>query len=310
MPPSPSSNDSVDCAVCHNTYHMNCVRPPLLKKPSRGFAWSCAACSRAQERKLEARNTPSTAGAGGDVDDDEPLDDDDDEPQGIDTDRTTPVDDGHQHPEGSKEQIYQASLWPGRYLGMHCKPEDALDYDDRIYPRASTRIGPRHLANVGPWPGRPVEYVKPLETKKGARGQKMSKEALDAEKALRGKRPKWVQDQPPGYLARGEDYDDDDDARATSTLLWKPPPPPPGGALADGADGADAHDYMKKAQAMAKGLGLPERSTNLRDVALEAFVRHGYDASAALEQLADTDQAAFKEPMPTPVDIVSEVCAL
>ena len=38
---------------------MNCVRPPLLKKPSRGFAWACAACSRAQERKLEARHTPS-----------------------------------------------------------------------------------------------------------------------------------------------------------------------------------------------------------------------------------------------------------
>ena len=49
------SNDSVDCAVCHNTYHMYCVRPVLTKKPARGFAWACAACSRAQEKKLEAR---------------------------------------------------------------------------------------------------------------------------------------------------------------------------------------------------------------------------------------------------------------
>ena len=52
------SNDSVECAVCKNTYHMQCVRPPLLKKPSRGFAWACGPCSRAQERKLEARRTP------------------------------------------------------------------------------------------------------------------------------------------------------------------------------------------------------------------------------------------------------------
>lgn len=273
---------------------MNCVRPPLLKKPSRGFAWSCAACSRAQERKLEARNTPSAADAGGDLDDDELLDDEDDEPQGIDTDRTTPVDDGHQHPEGSKEQLYQASLWPWRYLGMHCKPEDALDYDDRIYPRASTRIGPRHQANVGPWPGRPVEYVKPLETKKGARGQKISKEALDAEKALRGKRPKWVQDQPPGYVARGEDHDKDD-PRATSTLLWKPPPP---GAISDGS----TQEYMKKAQDMAKRLGLPERSTNLQDVALETLFRRDYDQSSALEDLVDVDQAMFKEPILTPAE--------
>lgn len=30
---------------------MNCVRPPLLKQPSRGFAWACGPCSRAQEIK-------------------------------------------------------------------------------------------------------------------------------------------------------------------------------------------------------------------------------------------------------------------
>jgi hypothetical protein len=53
-----NSDDSVECAICRNTYHMECVRPPLLKKPARGFAWACAPCSRAQERRLEARRTP------------------------------------------------------------------------------------------------------------------------------------------------------------------------------------------------------------------------------------------------------------
>jgi hypothetical protein len=38
---------------------MSCVNPPLLKKPSRGFAWACGPCSKAQEKKLEARNTPN-----------------------------------------------------------------------------------------------------------------------------------------------------------------------------------------------------------------------------------------------------------
>lgn len=271
--------------MCHHTYHMNCVRPPLLKKPSRGFAWSCAACSRAQERKLEARNIPNGPG---EVDDDF-VDDGDDEAHRIDTDRTTPADDDSHH-QGTAEQIYQASLWPWRYLGMHCKPEDALDYDDRIYPRASTRIGPRHQANVTPWPGRPVQYVKPAEVKRGSKGPKLSKEAQDAEKALRDNRPKWIQDQPPSYVARGEDHDLDD-FKATSTLLWKPPSPK-GDIRASSVE-----DFAKKAPSMAKRLGLPERSTNLRDTALETLFRHGYDVSGALKALQNMDRAAFKEPI-------------
>src|SRR4051812_41549343 len=113
---------------------MNCVNPPLLKKPSRGFAWSCAACSRAQERKLEARNTPNVNDPSFDAEDDDPLDEEDEEMQGLETNRTSPEEGDHPHHEGTTEQISQASLWPYRYLGMHCKPEDALDYDDRIYP--------------------------------------------------------------------------------------------------------------------------------------------------------------------------------
>ncbi|RDA89200.1 hypothetical protein CP532_0593, partial [Ophiocordyceps camponoti-leonardi (nom. inval.)] len=290
-----ASNDSVDCAVCHNTYHMNCVRPPLLKKPSRGFAWSCAACSRAQERKLEARDTPNGADSGAlPIDDEEFPDDEDDEAQGITTDRTTPAEDAPNH-QGTAEQVYRASLWPWRYLGMHCKPEDALDYDDRIYPRASTRIGQRHQANVGPWPGRPVQYVKPAETKKGSKGTKMSKEAQDAEKALRGKRPKWVQDQPPGYVARGEDYEDGD-ARATATLLWRPPPP-------DTLSVERMRDYDDKTQAMAKKLGLPARSTNLRDAALQTLFHHDYDVSEALKAVPEIQREAFKEPNPTATEV-------
>lgn len=287
------SNDSVDCAVCHHTYHMNCVRPPLLKKPSRGFAWSCAACSRAQERKLEARNTPNGADAHGD-DDDEFLDDDDEEAHGVLTDRTTPVDEQIHH-QGTAEQVYQASLWPWRYLGMHCRPEDALDYDDRIYPRASTRIGPRHQANVGQWPGRPVEYVKPPETKKGPRGPKMSKEAQDAEKALRGKRPKWVQDQPPGYVARGEDHDEND-PKATSTLLWKPPPP-------DVLSPKGTSHYMHKARALGKGIGLKLPSTNFDDIAVETLFHHEYDPEDALLAIPEIEQDAYKEPNPTPTEL-------
>lgn len=268
---------------------MDCVRPPLLKKPSRGFGWSCAACSRAQERKLEARHTPNIKEHHGDAEEDEIIEEEE-EDAGAETGRSSPVAVDDDQPHGTEEQIYNASLWPWRYLGMHCKPEDALDYDDRIYPRASTRIGPRHQAPVGLWPGQPVHYVKPPEKKKGKKGDaiRAAEEAQAAELYPDGKRPKWVQDMPPGYIARGEDPIDPDDPNASSTLLWKPP--------ISEEDAEKVDTFMKEARGMAKGLGLPERSTQLQDVALKKMFRSNYNADEALKALAETDKKEFDEP--------------
>ncbi|KAK0731604.1 hypothetical protein B0H67DRAFT_80010 [Lasiosphaeris hirsuta] len=289
-----ASNDSVDCAVCVHTYHMNCVKPPLLKKPSRGFAWSCAACSRAQERKLEARNTPNVLDPNHDPDEEENLDDEEDDVAGIETgrtSRTSPDDDAH--PPATAEQIYHASLWPYRYLGIHCKVEDALDYDDRIFPRASTRLGPRHQAIVLPWPGRPVEYVKPLEIKKsGRKDGKLNKEqqaALEAERAKRETRPKWVQDEPPGWVQRGGDD--------TITLLYKPPE-----ECGVQMSGEAIDDYMEAAKKIAVPLGLPPRSTNLQDIARDVLFRNQFDPEKSLKELKTVPKTDFKEPELTPAE--------
>ncbi|KAK4128799.1 hypothetical protein N657DRAFT_629836 [Parathielavia appendiculata] len=295
-----ANNDSVDCAVCQNTYHMNCVKPPLLKKPSRGFAWSCASCSRAQERKLEARNTPNVSDRHAEHvegEDDEGVEDEDEEIGGVGgvdtgrTSRTSPVDE-HLHPAPTAEQIYHASLWPYRYLGIHCKVEDALDLDDRIFPRASTRLGLRHQAIVPPWFGRPVQYVKPLEFKKSGKNGKYTKEqqaALEAERIEKEKRPKWIQDEPPGYIERGGDD--------TSTLLYKPPEECGVSMSSDALD-----DYMATARSMAVSLGLPPRSTNLQDVARDLLFRNGFDPKKALEALAKVPKAEFKEPELSPAE--------
>ncbi|KAI0200062.1 hypothetical protein F4808DRAFT_451101 [Astrocystis sublimbata] len=304
-----ASNDSVDCAVCQQTYHMNCVRPPLLKKPSRGFAWACAACSRAQERRLEARHTSNILDSHLEGDEEEIWDE---EEEAIDINRTSPsnsIDDSHQ--PATAEQIYQASLWPYRYLGQHCQPEDALDYDDRIYPRAGSRLGPKHQATVLPWPGRPVELVKPIETKKGGKKDgKSSKDALavaEAEKLrlYREKRP-WIQDEPTGYVARGEDYDNDD-PRNTAQLLWKPCDDTfvvpyagfPKSKSATTAISADSpiNNYLRSAKAkIVPVLGLPKESTNFLDVAINSFFKHNYNIDTALRSLDRTEKSAFKEP--------------
>ncbi|RFN46671.1 lid2 complex component snt2 [Fusarium flagelliforme] len=253
--------------------------------------------SRAQERKLEARNTPNVNDPTHDADDDDPMDEEDEEMQGVDTTRTSPEEEDHAPHEGTAEQIYQASLWPYRYLGMHCKPEDALDYDDRIHPRAATRIGPRNQATVLPWPGQPVEYVKPLEIKKSGKKDTKSKEALaaiEAEKISRGKRPKWVQDMPPGYTVRGEDYDEDD-PNCTAKPMWIPP-------SEDVIKEKDINEYMEKAKGMARDLGLPERSTNLQDVAADTLYHTGFDTKRALKALTQKDKAEFKDPQLTPAE--------
>ncbi|KAF2187854.1 hypothetical protein K469DRAFT_108805 [Zopfia rhizophila CBS 207.26] len=299
-----ATNDSVECAVCHNTYHMNCVRPPLLKKPSRGFAWACGPCSRAQEKKLEARRTPLIGGSHEDADEEEPLDEEEEEAGA--TTAPSPNDSDTQvdsHP-GTQAEIALAKMWPMRYLGIHCRVEDALQYDDRaIYPRASSRLGPRHQANVNVWHGHRVELVKPAEIKKRyvksaghKKDAKLSKEtvaALEADRAERAKRPKWVMDEPPGYVRRGEDHPNKD-SKCTAELMFKMPPL--GVHSSRGEDDAptvteeQVEAYMKCAKALAKDVGVEPYSTNFLDKCLALFMKNNYDAEAALKQIKKLDR--------------------
>jgi len=302
---------------------MSCVSPPLLKKPSRGFAWACGPCSKAQEKKLEARNTPNTTEASAEADEEINEDEDSHDAMTVsggseNASPTSQHDAEIAYNPGTAEQIHQNSLWLFRYLGQYCKVEDALDYDDRIYPRASSRLGPRHQAVVPPWFGQPVEYVKPVEIKKkflkggpNKKDAKMSKEtiaALEADRIARETRPKWVQDEPPGYTVRGEDYDNDDE-RNTAKLLYKHPEEHdiPGSDAGTGLDEL-ARDqivfgYMSRAAQQASSLGLPKFSTNLLDVALETLHAHKFDADAAIHALTKMDKKVFKEPDPTPAEL-------
>ncbi|KAI5847114.1 PHD finger and BAH domain protein [Morchella snyderi] len=289
-----ASNDSVHCAVCGNTYHMNCVRPPLLKKPSRGFAWACGPCNRAQERKLEQRNTPTlTNSANGDADE-ENFDDEDEDMSpggggcssgGIETETASESADIERVP--TAEQAHWAQMWPMRYLGQHCRVEDALDPDDRIFPRAASRIGPRHQANVNVWHGRPVEYVKPVEIKKkyvkgGSKNAKSAAAAAEAEAAAKEKRPKWVMDEPLGYIRRGEDDG------TTSTLLFKIPEDETKEEKLQIVD-----EYMKTTRDISRSLpgstiagpGCDGSSVNFQDKAIELLYANDFDTDTSLDLL-------------------------
>jgi len=299
-----ASHDSVDCAVCKHTYHMRCVRPPLLKKPARGFAWACAACSRARELKLDSRHTGPAAESAPAGEDELMEEDEEDGPappapgKDQETRESSVAAEAHRPPTAA--QIAQANLWPWRYLGVHARAEDALDYDDRIYPRASSRLGPRHQANVNVWHGRPVELVKPSEIKrkyfKHASHLKTTKPSRDSaggtesDKDHRSKRPKWVVDEPFGYVPRGQDEPVEIKGKKehTAQLLFKLPDPVQltdrGGDDDDRPANAEqlVDDYMKRVKPIASQYNLLDSSVDFLTKAIEKLHEHGFDVEKAL----------------------------
>ena len=301
-----ANHDSVDCAVCKNTYHMRCVRPPLLKKPARGFAWACAPCSRKQELRLEARDTPTLSES---ALDDENMDEEEDEHHALRDTRESSMA-PEPHPPPTAAQIAQANLWPWRYLGVHSRVEDALDYDDRIYPRASSRLGPRHQANVNVWHGRPVELVKPSEIKKkylkhagSKKDGKMTKEtlaALEADKDSKLKRPKWVLDEPFGYVHRGGDepVEVKNKKEYSANLIFKMPDSSkfterglddhPGKGSAD----AVVDEYMSRVKPISLQYDLEYCQTDFMTKAVEKFQEHDYNIDKALAAMKTLSRRA------------------
>lgn len=290
---------------------MNCVRPPLLKKPSRGFAWACGPCSRAQEKKLEARNVPILNQTRADVEEDEPMDEDDEDTHAIGSKAGTSSDSAGEQDDSirpaSAEQVAHSKLWPYRYLGIHCRVEDALDYDDRIYPRASSRLGPRHQANVTMWPGRPIQYIRTNESRKRAKGSWLKKDpqpskesglssTSELEKLPKDKRPKWVLDEPHGYVRRGEDHKNGA-PETTAKAIYCPPqnissqdaPPQPFESNTPGSNEIDheslVDDYMTQARLLAKDVGVAPYSTNFLDKALEVFTKNDFDLAKSLSEV-------------------------
>lgn len=284
---------------------MNCVRPPLLKKPSRGFAWSCGPCNQIQERKLEARHTPQLKAVGEAEEDAVDEDDEDGLPvvgarggNGTETPSEAAVDLLKQQ-EPTPDQVNFAHMWQMRYLGQHCRVEDALDYDDRIYPRAASRIGPRHQAVVPPWAGRPVEYVKPVEVKRKHTKNAKNQVAKDAE--AKEKRPAWVMDEPPGYIERGGDDG------TTSTLQFMIPVESADRESAERGFGEKVEildEYMESTKKIAGDLKMTFYATNFVDKAAELLYKNDWEPEKAREQLSKVNPVKdLKEPRLKPEEI-------
>lgn len=318
-----SPDDSVQCAHCSNFYHMLCVDPPLERKPSRGFGWSCAMCSGAREKKLRENrgieaarfsngtdtnsSTPpssnlssefptSTANSGNNSTGSSP-------PAMTRSEELAQAFDGRvKSHKLTLEQKRQLRLWPFRYLGVHAKIEDVLDMDDRIYPRAASRLGNKHQANVSGWPGRPLVYYEHENPEKKTRRAKSTTrrepaKLVHSDSAERNEeiaelllldkknRPAWLQEKPAGYIERGGDE--------TATLMWETPE-----VFEVKTNAKDQFDMFLEnvAGPLATTAGVEAYTPNYIDACLKAYMDCGFNDTEAAETIKLLNRKILKEP--------------
>ncbi|KAF9466166.1 hypothetical protein BDZ94DRAFT_1252260 [Collybia nuda] len=146
--------DTVQCDRCKRFFHMRCVQPPLIAKPSRGYGWTCAPCSRKHEEEVDGHQIRHVT----------PL-----PPKPLKS--NAPAVRGRGRPRKDKSQaereenlvVKHFNMWPFRYFGQHTVAEDTLDPDDLIFPRTATRQGPKFQANVASHPELDINPSEPDE---------------------------------------------------------------------------------------------------------------------------------------------------
>ncbi|KAJ1948886.1 putative PHD type zinc finger protein with BAH domain-containing protein, partial [Linderina pennispora] len=168
-----SISESLKCSVCEKHYHMQCLDPPITRKPSKGYSWQCAACM----RRIQARRLRESA----DVSTDEAPSDTNEKrttrQQASNDDNVIALRSAHaqtqanasdnesrsgnkrirlahndsRHTDGAGTPVPRPrnlGLWPFRYFGINTNIDDVLHDDERIYPRAVSRIGPKYQAII------------------------------------------------------------------------------------------------------------------------------------------------------------------
>lgn len=312
------SAELVTCAKCEKHFHMLCLDPPLLRKPSRGFSWSCALCTKKHELEHQSKKMLMLSHDNRSSNQDEilSLTDSISSLEDAPTEKKTPDNIIPHYEVMAAEFLRNDALvsvkdrrlkeeWNLRYLGQHVRLEDAVDLEDRsLYPRASTSLGTKFQAsNIPEFEDHPIVYYDPEkpaavnQKKKAVNGRKTKKDSeLESVKALPipeeyqdvspKEFPQWLQPRPKGYIERGVD----DGEGETCTLLWKP-------LESDEKDNFTKLDhYTKLCAPMAESLDLHPNSPNFVDAILKAYMDCNGDIPKALDISTRLSRKILKEP--------------
>ncbi|KAF9981891.1 putative PHD type zinc finger protein with BAH domain-containing protein [Mortierella antarctica] len=343
-----ASGEALKCIMCQGFHHMLCINPPMLKKPSKGFAFQCALCSKlamdsssqpaatsppALQKHTSAINIHTSASTSGQ-----------NSPRGSPKQKAVsplaviPIANG-----GSKSSQSNAKkstrqdpylipaapltpqdqrmshMWPFRYFGTHADIQDIFDPDDRVYPRASSRVGTKYQAVVVKWdgPGQvlatstifddPHSSTLKGRSRRGGRGGRPSS---------RLKVPEETESRSRAHSASLETTADGQDTPLT------PSSPARSGAATDDTihlerGGSDtvmlqyskpshiSEEYVAAYMERVKGLTLPlpSHSADIIDRALLALQQAAYDAEKAIKDLALIQKKDFDIEDWTPKEI-------
>ncbi|KAI9008577.1 BAH domain-containing protein [Hyaloraphidium curvatum] len=133
--------DSVQCVDCARVYHMRCLDPPLLRKPGKGFAWTCVQCLQKKQILYSNNGTASS----GEVADQIPRPAKEKPSFSRGQKKATPA------TRAPIDKNRRRPLWPFRYVGDYARFREVLsdaDDDTIIYPRAASRIGKKYQADL------------------------------------------------------------------------------------------------------------------------------------------------------------------
>ncbi|KAJ2249901.1 putative PHD type zinc finger protein with BAH domain-containing protein [Coemansia sp. RSA 475] len=169
-----SISESVKCSLCEKHYHLQCLDPPPSRKPAKGYGWQCAACLRRMQdhraRSEDTANDSASSAASFSADRKRITRNMAEEltahrilvsntPNGVSSDTESRLGkrlklshgDSRMYADGAGSPIPRPKnrgVWPFRYFGINTDIDDVLHDDERIYPRAVSRIGPKYQAIV------------------------------------------------------------------------------------------------------------------------------------------------------------------
>ncbi|KAI5965933.1 SNT2 [Candida pseudojiufengensis] len=307
-------NDSISCFECKKIFHMLCLDPPLLKKPSRGFSWTCASCTKRHEIEYHQKkilmlshdNKSSNQESLADelallssLEADVKIADESTGAETILPKYEVMAKDFLTNDAGvSFEERRVKEEWCMRYLGLNAKLEEGVDLDDRSpYPRASTRIGAKHQAVYIPeCNGHPIVYY---DTEKIPKKKSKPKPKEKAEEIVKLEVPKefedievkdypeWLQPRPKGYIERGVD----DGNGTTCTLLWKT-------SQSDIDDNFEHLDkFITTCDVVAESLNLSPNSPNFVDAVVLSYMKNHGDIDKAFKEVQNLNKKKLNEPV-------------